>query len=159
MQEHLAHEPPALKRVGQVDAVCAPDQMSWGYGTPARCVHFKSWPIIISQDGSRVKQNAVSPDRYAVLKAMAEAQGRSLSELERETVEWALDLHRKVGCGERHAGAAVPRTPNSERRLGPPAGSAHLPSCGFSLRVRRNQGLDERDQVGQIVLHRLPHAR
>jgi len=34
------------------------------------------------------------PDRYAVLKALAEGQGKSLSELVRETVEWALDLER-----------------------------------------------------------------
>jgi len=32
------------------------------------------------------------PERYAVLKAMAEGQGKSLSEMVRETVEWSLDL-------------------------------------------------------------------
>jgi predicted DNA-binding protein len=38
----------------------------------------------------------MAPDRYAVLKAMAEAQGKSLSEMVRETVEWALDLDRQA---------------------------------------------------------------
>lgn len=36
------------------------------------------------------------PDRYAVLKAMAEGQGKSLSEMVRETVEYALDLDRQA---------------------------------------------------------------
>ena len=36
------------------------------------------------------------PDRYAVLKAMAEGQGKSMSEMVRETVEWALDLDRQA---------------------------------------------------------------
>ena len=36
------------------------------------------------------------PDRYAVLKALAEGQGKSLSELVRQTVEWALDLERRA---------------------------------------------------------------
>ncbi len=34
----------------------------------------------------------LKPDRYAVLKALAEGQNESLSELVRETVEEALDL-------------------------------------------------------------------
>ena len=38
----------------------------------------------------------LAPDRYAVLKAMAEAQDKSLSEMVRETVEWALDLERQA---------------------------------------------------------------
>ena len=38
----------------------------------------------------------LSPDRYAVLKAMAEGQGKSLSEMVRETVEYALDLDRQA---------------------------------------------------------------
>ena len=36
------------------------------------------------------------PDRYAVLKAMAEGQGRSMSEMVREAVEEALDLDRQA---------------------------------------------------------------
>lgn len=63
MQEHLAHEPLALKRIGQVDAVRAPDQMSWGYIPPARSVHLTgSLIMIIQQDGSPVKRQAVAPD-------------------------------------------------------------------------------------------------
>jgi predicted DNA-binding protein len=38
----------------------------------------------------------LAPDRYAVLKAMAEGQGKSLSEMVRETVEYALDLDRQA---------------------------------------------------------------
>ena len=38
----------------------------------------------------------LSPDHYAVLKAMAEGQGKSLSEMVRETVEYALDLDRQA---------------------------------------------------------------
>jgi predicted DNA-binding protein len=38
----------------------------------------------------------LSPDRYAVLKAMVEGQGKSLSEMVRETVECALDLDRQT---------------------------------------------------------------
>jgi len=38
----------------------------------------------------------LEPDRYAVLKAMAEGQGKSLSEMVRETVEYALDLDRQA---------------------------------------------------------------
>ena len=38
----------------------------------------------------------LAPDRYAVLKAMAEGQGKSMSEMVRETVEWALDLDRQA---------------------------------------------------------------
>ena len=36
------------------------------------------------------------PDRYAVLKAIAEGQGKSLSELVREAVEYALDLDHQA---------------------------------------------------------------
>lgn len=36
------------------------------------------------------------PDRYAVLKAMAEAQGKSMSEMVREAVEYSLDLERQA---------------------------------------------------------------
>ena len=36
------------------------------------------------------------PDRCAVLKALAEGQGKSLSELVRQTVEWALDLEQRA---------------------------------------------------------------
>ncbi len=49
------------------------------------------------------------PDRYAVLKAMAEAQGKSLSEMSRETVKWALGLEsqtrlRREACSVHAAG-------------------------------------------------------
>ena len=36
------------------------------------------------------------PDRYAVLKALADGRGKTLSELVRETVEWALELERRA---------------------------------------------------------------
>ncbi len=36
------------------------------------------------------------PDRYAVLKALAEGENKSLSELVRETVEEALDLEERA---------------------------------------------------------------
>ena len=36
------------------------------------------------------------PDRYAVLKALADGRGKTLSELVRETVEWALELDRRA---------------------------------------------------------------
>ena len=38
----------------------------------------------------------LAPDRYAVLKALAEGQGKSMSEMVRETVEYALDLDRQA---------------------------------------------------------------
>ncbi len=38
----------------------------------------------------------LKPDRYAVLKALAEGQNKSLSELVRETVEEALDLEERA---------------------------------------------------------------
>ncbi len=38
----------------------------------------------------------LTPDRYAVLKALAGAQRKSLSELVRETLEEALDLEEQA---------------------------------------------------------------
>lgn len=38
----------------------------------------------------------VTPERYALLKALADAQGKSLSELVRDTVEEALDLEERA---------------------------------------------------------------
>ncbi len=38
----------------------------------------------------------MEPDHYAVLRALAAGQGKSLSEFVRETVEQALDLDRQV---------------------------------------------------------------
>ena len=38
----------------------------------------------------------IAPDRYAILKAMAEGEGVSVSRFVRETVEGALELERKV---------------------------------------------------------------
>lgn len=38
----------------------------------------------------------LEPDRYAVLQALADGEGKSLSELVRETVEEALDLDERT---------------------------------------------------------------
>ena len=38
----------------------------------------------------------IAPDRYAILKAMAQGEGLSVSQLVRETVERALELERQV---------------------------------------------------------------
>jgi hypothetical protein len=38
----------------------------------------------------------MAPDRHAVHKAMAEAQAKSLSEMVRESVEWAQGLERQA---------------------------------------------------------------
>ena len=38
----------------------------------------------------------IAPDRYAILKAMAQGEGLSVSQFVRETVERALELERQV---------------------------------------------------------------
>ena len=38
----------------------------------------------------------MAPDRYAILKAMAQGEGLSVSQFVRETVERALELERQV---------------------------------------------------------------
>ena len=57
------------------------------------CVRIERSP---SKPNTAIVCFKLPPDRYAVLKAMAEAQGKSLSELVRETVESALDLERQA---------------------------------------------------------------